>query len=175
MVGTGQDGVDAGPHFLRVISIDLRLVTNSDVGHPFVLLLLLLSSTLFRLADQRGGKEAFLGWTFFAPGSLYYFDAVCKSWCKSGKENVPISKIGLQAIKDLRDWCYFYLGRNGSRVAEMGNGGLIVFKWVEQSLKKQRTINGDVLQWCLSILWPQKQPHSSTNFTCQTANNSGQL
>ena len=63
------------------------------------------------------------------------------------KENVPISKIGLQAIKDLlRDWYYFYLGRNGSRVAEMGNGGLIVFKWVEQSLKKQRTINGDVLQ-----------------------------
>ena len=53
------------------------------------------------------------------------------------KENVPISKIGLQAIKDLIDW-YFYLGR----VTE----GLIVFKWVEQSLKKQRTINGDVLQ-----------------------------
>ena len=36
MVGMWQDGVDAGPHFLRVISIDLRLVTNSDVKHPFV-------------------------------------------------------------------------------------------------------------------------------------------
>ena len=34
------------------------------------------------------------------------------------KENVPISKIGLQAIKDLIDW-YFYLGR--VRVAEMGS------------------------------------------------------
>ena len=81
MVGTGQDGVDAGPHFLRVISIDLRLVTNSDVGHPFVLLLLLLSSSLFRLADQRGGKRGFSWMDFFAQGSLYYFDAVCKSWC----------------------------------------------------------------------------------------------
>ena len=36
MVGMWQDGVDAGPHFLRVISIDLRLVTNSDVKHQFV-------------------------------------------------------------------------------------------------------------------------------------------
>ena len=81
MVGTGQDGVDAGPHFLRVISIDLRLVTNSDVGHPFVLLLL-LSSSLFRLADQRErGKRGFSWMDFFAQGSLYYFDAVCKSWC----------------------------------------------------------------------------------------------
>ena len=64
MVGTGQDGVDAGPHFLRVISIDLRLVTNSDVGHPFVLLL--LPSSLFRLADQRerGEKRLFLDGLF---------------------------------------------------------------------------------------------------------------
>ena len=56
MVGTGQDGVDAGPHFLRVISIDLRLVTNSDVGHPFV------PSTIFSISVSRSEsrKEAFL-------------------------------------------------------------------------------------------------------------------
>ena len=44
MVGMWQDGVDAGPHFLRVISIDLRLVTNSDVKHPFVGILYTFSS-----------------------------------------------------------------------------------------------------------------------------------
>ena len=137
MVGTGQDGVDAGPHFLRVISIDLRLVTNSDVGHPFVLLLL---SSLFRLADQREGeKRLFLN-------GLFLHKVHCTTL-------MPFAKIGAKVERKLTN----FRDRSASNeisnrlaflycmVAEIGNGGLIVFKWVEQSLKKQRTINGDVL------------------------------
>ena len=52
MVGMWQDGVDAGPHFLRVISIDLRLVTNSDVKHPFVGIYTFSSVAIQTVSDQ---------------------------------------------------------------------------------------------------------------------------